>query len=340
MPLVTINDNINGITVYNKNNKNDTVAAITKECKRFKDVNMYNKEKESLIILNDKKVEFDDKLLKITFLQDDIYQNYLQTLNYVAQDTKTGIIYKIGDLIHKGSKASIYNVIDHELVFKVYDNDDDSYTEESGYKEMYKIMTENSMSMHAFNFNCQILNKNDRDTKYLMMEKLRNVDNLEECNMLFSILPKIFAYDKYFCHSDMKIGHIMKTATNEYTIIDLMLSKKKLLYGYIRDVNKPANCFINIVTIKDDIVELLTSIIRRYTKDYSWLPISGINENEYASALLVALNIDNRRIDYNIDIELIFKNLEKPSNRRKTNSILYDEQNHGILNSRIKQLLQ
>lgn len=343
MPLLTINDNINGLIIYNipynKQNKDSADTIITQKYKHFADIYTYNREKESLSILDDKKVEFDDRLLRIKFLEDDIYNNYIQTLNYIAKDTKTGIIYKIGDLIHKGSKSSIYNVINHNLVFKVYENDDDSYTEELGYKEMYRIMTLNSMNMHEFNFNCQILNDNDRDTKYLMMEKLRKVDNLEECNMLFSILPRIFAYDKYFCHADMKVDHIMKMSNGEYTIIDLMISKKKLLYGYIRDSNKPANCFISIITIKDDIVELLNSIIYRYTRNYSWLPIAGVNENEYAEALLVALNIDYRRLEYKSDIELIIKSLEKPSIRRRINNILYNEQNYGILNSRIEQLI-
>jgi hypothetical protein len=307
--------------------------------KIFRTQELYDIEKESRIYCKDN-VEYNDEDLTMKLRDVGNYTDNLEIINYIANDKINKTTYRIGNLIHKGSKSCIYNVIGHNMVFKVYNEDDDSYTEELGYKEMYKAMS--SKDMISFNFNCQVINKreSDRDTKYLMMEKLYKVEKVEDCDMLMAILPKIYAYDSYFCHADMKVSHIMKTSKGVYTIIDLMLSKQKLLYGYIRNANKPKDCFVSIITIKEDIVELLNSVIRRYTKDYSWLPLKGVNEHEYAEALLLALNIDYRNINYASDIELIINSINNISVRRKVNSILYNKQNASITNGKIEQLVR
>ena len=153
----------------------------------------------------------------------------------------------------------------------------------------------------------------DMDAKILVMEELSNLDHTDALLMLAELIPIVFKYGSFCTHGDIKPDNIMKSLDgNKYYFIDLDdISTKKCLYGYERITYTPlftsqSQTYVNITTIKQDLIELIGTAFKLLFPDTPIRFITGGKYNILYPLYIVAYNINEHNIgDY--DEKLLMK---------------------------------
>ena len=131
--------------------------------------------------------------------------------------------------------------------------------------------------------------------------------------MLAELIPIVFKYGSFCTHGDIKPDNIMKSLDgNKYYFIDLDdISTKKCLYGYERITYTPlftsqSQTYVNITTIKQDLIELIGTAFKLLFPDTPIRFITGGKYNILYPLYIVAYNINEHNIgDY--DEKLLMK---------------------------------
>lgn len=286
--------------------------------------------------------------------EDEIYEEgndlikdiYVKKKNMIGMKTKKGVI--ITKLLVDGRKSDInetmiYLGIDEsgkEVIVKLIDSS--SGDKSSILDSVEKMNVLKSKGIDIYDYYIDYFEGYDGDfEELLVMEKLMKSSDIINENkglaflMLSQIIPTIFLYRHFMTHCDIKPDNIMyKKENNKFYLVDYDdICDKKYLHGYSRSTFTPLftsqtpNFFPVLVTIKQDLIELIYSVHSIFYNNISDNYIGTKNDNKFNPRFYFDILL---RIIYNID-EFNIKN-DDMNLLLTCNNILFEIYNSEIEN--------
>ena len=200
--------------------------------------------------------------------------------------------------------VKLYNANDHKIDFNNYKMFVDAGIPMFWYDITYSLYTNQG--------------EIDENAYVLVMEELLPItDNAME--MLTQLIPVVFKYRSFCCHSDIKPLNIMKSESSlesessfKYYFIDLDdISTEKCLYGFKRTTYTPlfasqSKTYINITTIKQDLIELIGTAFKIMFPNSDIDYISAGRYKILYPLYMIVYNINEHNIT-DLDEQLIMK---------------------------------